>query len=298
MLDFKVPEVADREWASNCLSKASSMNCEYTFGNCYVWRTAYSSKICRYKDFYLSMWGRGKDLNYSLPIGSGDFKDAVLRIIEDADERGITPKIYGVTGSYKERLDFFFPGKFSYSFDRGSADYIYDVEKMASLSGKKYHSKRNHITNFIKNNPDWKFEIIDESNIGDCIDFHTKWINERDSDNSDYSFEYEAVLDAFDNYFKLGFTGGLIKVNSKVIAYTFGEKMNEDVFVTHFEKAPADMQGAYALINREFTRNCLSSFKYVNREEDLNIDGLRKAKLSYNPEIILEKAVAVYDKKS
>lgn len=297
MLDFKTPKISDRAWVSKCFEESSSMNCEYTFGNSYVWRTAYSSKICHYKDFFIATWGRGNDISYSLPIGKGDFADAIQAIINDAKDRGVVPKIYGVTGSYKERLDCFFENQFNFEFDRGNADYIYLTEKLASLSGKKYHSKRNHISNFIKNNPSWKFERINDNNIKECIECHTEWINSRDADiddTADYSFEYEAVLDAFENYFDLGFIGGLIRINGKVIAYTFGEKQSDEVFVTHFEKAPGDIQGAYAIINREFAANCLTSFKYVNREEDLNIEGLRKAKLSYNPEIILEKAVAVY----
>lgn len=230
---------------------------------------------------------------YSLPIGKGDFKDAVNQIILDAESNGVTPVIYGVTSNYKKLLDEHFDGKFNYKFDEGYNDYIYSTEKMANLSGKKYHSKRNHITNFKKNNPDWTFEILNENNIPECIDLHTKWINNH-ADDEDYSFEFEAVLTAFEHYGKLGFTGGLIRVQGEVIAFTFGERHSDELFVTHFEKAPADVQGAYTIINQEFTKNCLMNFEFVNREEDLGLEGLRKAKQSYNPEIFLEKCVAVY----
>ncbi|MDE5964891.1 MAG: phosphatidylglycerol lysyltransferase domain-containing protein, partial [Eubacterium sp.] len=173
-------------------------------------------------------------------------------------------------------------------------DYIYSVEKMASLSGKKYHGKRNHITNFKKNNPDWSFEIIDSSNIDECIELHSNWINTHD-DDSDYSFEFEAVLTAFENYDKLGFVGGILKVDGKAIAYTMGERHSDELFVTHFEKAPPEIQGAYPIINQEFTKNCLMDYQFVNREEDLGLDGLRKAKQSYNPEILLKKGAAAYN---
>lgn len=295
MLEFKKPVIEDKPWVDRCLKHSHSCNCEYTFGDIFVWSTAYRTLITHYKDFFICRWGKEKDYFYSLPIGNGDFSDAVNAILNDAAANGVTARIYGVTDSYKTLLDKYFPDKFTFHYDEGNYDYIYSVQKMASLSGKKYHSKRNHINNFIKNNPDWSFEVIDESNIDECIGLHTQWINNKTDDDGDYSFEFESVLASFENYKALDFKGGLLRVNGKVIAYTMGEALNGDVFVTHFEKAPADMQGAYTLINREFTRNCLMSYKYVNREEDLGIEGLRKAKQSYYPEIFLKKGTAIYN---
>lgn len=292
MLEFRKPEISDKQWVDECFSKVKSVNCEYAFGNCYVWNTIYSTLICRYNDFFICRWGRGDEIMYSLPIGEGDFADAVNAIIEDAKSLGVTPSIYGVTEEYENKLNLLFPDKFTFEYDDGNYDYIYSVENLAALSGKKYHSKRNHITNFKKNNPDWSFEVIDENNIGECIELHSQWINSRE-DDSDYSFEFEAVLTAIENFEALGFVGGLIRVSGKPIAFTFGERRNDDVFITHFEKAPADIQGAYAIINQEFAKNCLSGYKYVNREEDLGIEGLRKAKQSYKPEFLLKKSIAV-----
>lgn len=297
MLDFKTPEIDDYFWASECLKSAHSMNCEYTFGSIYLWHTAYRTKIAHYKDFFICRWGKEDELSYSLPIGKGDFKEAVLKIIEDAKLNGIVPNIYGVTESYKEMLEKEFPNQITYKYDDGNNDYIYSAEKLATLTGKKYHSKRNHITNFKKNNPDWCFEEISAENIAECINLHTNWIEERDDNDSDYSLEFESVLTGFENYEKLGFYGGIIRVNGDAIAYTYGEKMSDECFVSHFEKAPADVQGAYAIINQEFAKRLYEKgFKYINREEDLGLEGLRKAKQSYHPEIWLKKEVAVFDK--
>ena len=297
MLEFKKPEISDKEWVDECLKHANSMSCEYTFGTTYVWADAYNSEICRYKNFFICRWGYGDDISYSLPLGEGDFTDAINQIIDDAKQRGVKPSIYGVTQGYLVLLQEAFTGKFTYETSEEFSDYIYKVEKMANLSGKKYHSKRNHITNFKKNNSNWKFEVINSDNIGECIALHMKWLEEKDdAENDDYAEEFNAVLTAFKNYEKLGFVGGLIRVNGEVIAYTMGEpQMSGRCFISHFEKAPADVQGAYAIINQEFSKNCLGDFEYVNREEDLGLEGLRKAKRSYHPEIILEKWVAVYN---
>lgn len=294
MLSFKKPTIEDKQWVDECLKYVNSFNCEYTFGNLLVWSTSYLTTICKYKDFLLCRWGRNNDYMYSVPIGKGDFKDAVEQIINDAKSFHITPVIYGVTENYKKLIDKYFPNRFSYEYDEGYNDYIYSVEKMAELRGKKYHGKRNHITNFKKNNPDWSFEILNQDNINECIALHSQWIKNHEEDE-DYSYEFEAVLTAFENYEKLGFVGGLIRVDGKVIAYTMGERHSDRLFVTHFEKAPAEIQGAYPIINQEFTRNCLMNYEYVNREEDLGLEGLRKAKQSYNPELFLEKCVATYN---
>ena len=296
MLDFKKPEITDKQWVNDCLVHANSMNCEYTFGNLFIWSSAYSTEICRYKDFLICRWGKDDDINYSLPLGEGDFTDAVSAIIEYAKSNGETPVIYGITEGYLGLMQEAFTGKFTYKYDDGNNDYIYSTEKMASLSGKKYHGKRNHITNFKKNNPDWSFEKISKDNIDECLALHSKWIENKDPDDEDYSWEFEAVKKAFEYFDELDMVGGLIRVNGEVIAYTLGEpQMNGHCFVSHFEKAPADMIGAYPIINQEFTKNCLMQYEYVNREEDLGIEGLRKAKQSYHPEIWLEKCTAIYN---
>lgn len=293
MLEFKTPEIEDKPWVDECFKHLKTMNCDFTFGNIFVWSTEFTTRICRYKDFFICSWGKGSDTNYCVPIGEGDFADAVNMLVRHTKELGTDLRFYGVTREYCDMLEKYFPGKFEFEYSENYGDYIYSVEKMASLSGKKYHGKRNHITNFKKNNPDWSFEAINSENIRECIDLHAEWI-EHHNDDSDISFEFEAVLKAFENYDRLGFVGGIIRTGGKAIAYTFGEPISDSVFVTHFEKAPSDIQGAYPIINQEFTKNCLMKYEYVNREEDLGLEGLRKAKQSYNPEIFLEKCIATY----
>lgn len=296
MLNFKTPDISDKTWVNNCLMHANSMNCEYTFGNLFIWSDVYKNEICKYNDFLIVRWKESNSYYYSLPLGEGDFTDAVNQIILDAQMHNSKPKIYGVTEGYLGMLQEAFFGKFTYEYDDANYDYIYSTEKMADLSGKKYHSKRNHITYFKKNNPDWRFERITKDNIDECIEFNTKWIEEKDSDDEDYSYEFQAVLKAFEYFDELDLVGGLIRVSGKVVAFTLGEgQVNGNCFVSHFEKAPADLRGAYPIICQEFTKNCLMDYEYVNREEDLGIEGMRKAKQSYYPEIWLEKGTAVYN---
>ena len=223
MLNFYKPTIDDKSWVDACLVYNNSFNCEYTFGNLFVWSTAYRTQIAHYKDFFICRWGKAPNYMYSLPIGHGDFKDAVNALIDDAASNGIDLQMYGVTANYKKKLDECFPDKFTYTYDDGNFDYIYSVEKMAELRGKKYHGKRNHITNFKKNNPNWSFEIINKENISQCIDLHSSWIHSHEEDE-DYSFEFEAVLTAFENYEQLGFVGGILKIDDKPVAYTLSRR--------------------------------------------------------------------------
>ena len=298
MLEFHKVRLSDKEWADSCLRHAASMNCEYTFGNLYIWQEAYATEICHYKDFLICRWDAESHIAYSMPLGEGNFTEAVEQILADAASHDMPARIYGITSGYLMMLQEAFTGQFEYHYDEGMYDYIYSVEKMTNLSGKKYHGKRNHITNFKKNYPDWSFEEISKDNIEECIETHLRWLSEKGEEDEDYQDEFQAVLKAFRHYDELGWRGGLIRAGGQVVAFTMGEALPSGrCFVTHFEKASADMQGAYPIINQEFTKNCLQDFEYVNREEDLGIEGLRKAKQSYRPEILLEKCMAVYHDK-
>ncbi len=185
-------------------------------------------------------------------------------------------------------LEDLFPGKFIIEEDRDLADYIYKSEDLINLSGKKYHGKRNHIKRFKDNN--WSFETLTDENMEDCLEMNRQWcvLNDCGMDESKKA-EFCAVKQSFKYYKELGFFGGLLRVDGRVIAYTMAERLNSNTVNVHIEKAFSDIQGAYPAINHEFVFNMASEYEYVNREEDLGIEGLRKAKLSYNPAILLSK---------
>ena len=180
--------------------------------------------------------------------------------------------------------------------DRDSSDYIYLQEKLSSLSGKKLHAKRNHIHRFEEEYPDWTYESITEENEEECARMAMEWcmqncMTEEERIEYDKIDESRLVVYAIRHREQLGFVGGAIRAAGKIIAITLGEPLTKDTFVVHFEKAYADIQGAYPIINREFVKHEMAEYQYVNREEDMGEEGLRKAKLSYRPEILLEKGI-------
>ena len=199
--------------------------------------------------------------------------------------------MYSLSEKSVKELNELFPDRFEIIPTRSFFDYIYTSEDLCELKGRKYHAKRNHISYF-KNNFNWNYERITPDNIKDCIEMNKKWEAIND-DSVGLDNELNAINRAFDKYFELGFTGGLIRRDGEVVAYTFGEPITDEVFCTHVEKAFSDVRGAYPIINQQFCENELMSYKYVNREDDTGDDGLRQAKLSYNPTILLKKFDAV-----
>jgi hypothetical protein len=161
------------------------------------------------------------------------------------------------------------------------------------LKGRKYHSKKNHFNSF-KNSYKFIYEEINENNINDCIEFSKEWYANSEQ-TADLLKEQKVLENALNNYFKLNLIGAIIKINGKTIAFCIGEKMyKENIFCTHFEKASSEFPAAYTAINKLFSEFSINNFEFVNREDDAGIEGLRKAKLSYYPEFILEKYYAEF----
>lgn len=280
MIEFKKPELSDREWAAECFRKSGTTDCAFCFGNLMMWAEIYKVKIARVGSFFVSRsYLDGDSAVFCFPKGDGDVEE-IISLLEN--EYG-NVSFFGLDENDKSLLEQIRRDKYLITPDRDSSDYIYNVSDLSELPGKKYHQKRNHIA-FFEKTYNWTYEKIDESNVWECLEMNDIW-NEKNSDKILTGTDKEeiAIKRAFENYEQLGFVGGLLRVDSKVCAYTFGEEINDKTFCTHVEKAFYDMRGAYPMINREFARRELSSYEFVNREEDMGLEGLRKAKLSYHP---------------
>lgn len=288
MFEFKSPALEDRNWVQPLLEKSGYMGCENSFGTLYIWSEAYSTKICRYKDFFLRCSGKDQPY-YGFPIGESDPYPVIEELIADAKEKGKSFKMIGVTQDIARELEVAMPGRFVFKADRNNADYIYSTENLIKLAGRKYHGKRNHIAQFIRAYS-WTYEDITKETIPDCLQVAQKWAD-ADEDKEGAEAEALAMRKAFDAFDELKMKGGLIRIDGEPVAFTVGEEINPRIFVLHFEKALNGYNGLYAAINQMFAEHHLAQYTYVNREEDLGLEGLRKAKLSYHPSILLEKYV-------
>ena len=286
MFDFHQPTMNDFDWLKSVLSEIDTMSCEYALSNLIGWSGYYGAEIANVENCLVAKIK--KNDVFGFPKGN-NWKNALIALKNEYDY----PSFYGLTIDEKHLLEETFPSEYVFYPSRNSFDYIYRVTDLSALSGKKYHSKRNHISYF-KKNYDWSYESMNETNISECIRMNEKWYeNNVENDPEGIEAERNVLNQSFTNFDKFGFIGGVLRVNGEVIAFTFGEKLNENTFVTHFEKAFADIRGAYPMINNQFALNTINNYEYVNREDDMGSEGLRKAKLSYYPEILLEKYTAV-----
>lgn len=286
MFDFHQPKIEEIDWIRRVIKEAQPKSCEYAVSNLIGWCTYYGAEIAEVDGTLVSKIKKN-DL-FGFPKGD-NWKVALQSIKKEYEY----PSFYGLVQDEKEKLESQFPGEYNFYPSRDSFDYIYRVSDLAELAGKKYHSKRNHISYFQKNY-DWSYEEINSINIDECILMNEKWfLMNADKLSGSIDAERDVLKLAFDNYDLFVFKGALLRVNGEVIAFTFGEELNHNTFVTHFEKAFSNIRGAYPMINMLFAKKTLTEYEYVNREDDVGSEGLRKAKLSYHPEILLEKFTAV-----
>ena len=296
MLEWSIPEAEDEDWINSCIAVSGTMASDASFANIYLLRNKYSTKISRYKDFIIRKYsGKGARCGYTFPLGKGDVAKALAEIEKDAKECGERLQFAFVTEEQKEVLENAMPARFCYSSDAGDSDYIYLRRELASLSGKAFHKKKNHFSKFVRTYPDYKYYEIGACNIYDAQKVADAWYYEhlQDEDASQLA-EYKAIKEALDNFEELGLIGGIIYVNDSPCAMTIASKINENTVDVHFEKAVGEyaLNGGYAAINKLFSEK-LDGVTWLNREEDIGIEGLRKAKLSYRPKIMLKKYSAV-----
>lgn len=289
---FKRPELEDREIIRAYFCKSPSRSCERTFSNVYLWSRFYQVEYAIVKDA-LIFRDNSAQLAFAYPAGEPEHVKNALRFLEEYSlKQGKPLRLYHVTQENFAQLDAWCPGQFQVTYNRDVADYVYEYEKLCSLAGKKLHSKRNHINKFKSTYTDWSYEKLSEKNQEECFQMALEWrtLNGCEED-PEKNAEMCVTLNSLRLYKELGETGGILRVNGKIAAFTIGEPMCGDTFVVHIEKAFADIEGAYTMINQQFVEHECSAYKYVNREEDAGALGLRKAKLSYKPAFLVEKGI-------
>ncbi|MDR1805354.1 MAG: phosphatidylglycerol lysyltransferase domain-containing protein [Clostridium sp.] len=285
MLDFREMTLGDYAPMKAMQEASRQTACEYLPGNIYLWGKHYGTQICFIGgDFYASF--SPKFRSYCFPTGGGDPAAALEELRLDAERRGNPFRLFGLFKENCDLLEQLYPCCFAFAEQRDMADYVYTASELAELPGKRYHAKRNHISAFVKANS-WHYEPMGRNNIAECKAFQRVWFAANQSKSpAALAQENEVVQAALENFFALGFVGGVLFVNREVVGFTLGERVNESVFCTHIEKADGSIRGAYPMLNQQFAQNALGGYSYINREEDTGDEGLRKAKLSYHPAML------------
>ncbi len=307
MMDWKTPTLTDLETLQKCAATNDFFANVYGAANCVLYAKKFGAQIALEGGWlFLRLYEDQKPrffFPHKIDGGLEGAEEALKLLAREADGAFV---LKNITAAEKEIAARVFPGA-QFAGAREYGDYIYRTEDLAALSGKKYGKKRNHIKQFKAKRPGWRFEPLTSGNLQDAREIEEKWLEEVlafDADNAggdqpsaavraDLQIEKEIIFSALENFdcFEkdCGMTGGLLYVDDKPAAFCVASLLSAAVTDVHFEKCLFEFarDGGYAVINNEFSKSVKTEF--INREEDLGIEGLRKAKLSYYPEEILEK---------
>lgn len=288
MINFKAMEKSEINEFRKYYDYDSALGCDLNLLNAYLWRNEFNIKFAVLDGTLIKAYFKddGTIWGYCLPSGK-NVRGALNQIMTDACERGSNPYIVLLTTDQRAVLESAYPSRFTYERSPENQDYIYLARDLVTLPGKKYHGKRNHISKFYRTYSDTRFETLDNSNADDAMQVVTQWCEENDYDPDVYE-EAKVIGEAFELREEYGMQGAVLYVDDKPAAMTLGSEISPKVFDVNFEKALRKYDGVYAVINNEFAKT-LTQYEYINREEDMGIEGLRKAKLSYNPYIILDR---------
>lgn len=290
-LEFKKPELGDREMINRYFRMNRNRSCEYTFANLYLWSRHYKVQYTIVDDMLVFQYTENK--YFTFPQGD---RTKLKRVLDDlrewCKERNLEFHLTNVNAEQFALLEEVYPGEFTVEYYRDSADYVYETEKLIALSGKKYHGKKNHINKFMKLYPDWTYEKITADNVEECFQMALDWRRDNGcEEDPEKNAEMCVTLNSLRLMEELELVGGLIRAEGRVVAFSIGEPVCDDTMVVHIEKAYADVQGAYTIINQQFLLHEAAEYKYVNREEDMGDEGLRQAKESYRPVFLVEKGL-------
>ena len=291
MLDLQHLKTEHKALIEKYIPAECAQMCDFSFGNLYSWSAAEHTEFCESDGFLFLRSTFNGVTSYAFPWGSGDVDKALDKIRQDALEREADLSFYCVAPEQLVQLQRFFGTSLVVKEQRDYFDYVYLRENLATLKGRKFHSKKNHVNSFCKKY-NYKYEELSQSNLQECLQFSHSWHMMGESTQR-LEAERQVIDKAFRNFERLGLKGALIRVDGAIVAYALGEQMSRsDTFCVHFEKASPDFPQAYAAINKLFAENSLGDYKYINREDDAGVEGLRKAKLSYQPEYLVKKYYA------
>lgn len=298
--DFKNFEIKDKPLIDS-FTKPWKLDCsDLSFANMFIWGADGKFQYTIYEDvLYIKLNFQTVPEFFWPPIpryGSDfDYKKLMDNVYDYLRRKNLPLMIRNIWEPFKEIIEKAYPGIYMEPADI-SWDYVYLREKLATLKGKKLHGKRNHINRFLENYPDYEYRKLNSSMYEECISVYDEWKEGKDLSEVEFANERKSVALALQNMEALGLTGGAIVIDGKIKAFSIGERIREDVQLIHIEKADAEINGLFAIINQQYVLHECEGVTYINREEDMGVEGMRKAKRSYYPEYMVKKYFASPEK--
>lgn len=297
---FKNFDIKDKQLIES-YTKPWKLDCsDLSFANMFIWgadgkfQYTISDDVLyiklNFKSFPEFFWPPipryGSDFNYRMLID---------KVFDYMDKNSVVSVIRNIWEPFKEIIEksnpelYIEPAEIAW-------DYVYSREKLATLKGKKLHGKRNHINKFLETYPNYEYRRLEPSMYQDCLDVYDEWKEGKDLSPDEFSNERRSVALALENMETLGLTGGAILIDGIIKAFSIGERIREDVQLIHIEKADAEINGLFSMINQQYILHECQDVEFINREEDMGVEGMRKAKRSYYPEYMVKKYFASREK--
>ncbi len=293
MIDFRPLTVEDFPVASRILKNSGIENCDHCFATMLVWSHRHNIDISIQEETVFMRSFGIEHRWYLYPAGKMDKVKAIELILQDAAANNIKRSIYGIDRRGAEIISQHFSDKLNVTEDRDGSDYLYLATDLINLPGKNYQKKRNHVSRFLRENPSYKFIKMSAENIHLAKQFEMDWCARYDCGaGRDLSSEQKGIMALLDNFDKMDLMGAMIETDGKIVAMSIAAPINHRIVDVIVEKAYHDINGAYAIINRDFAANCFAEFELIDREDDMGIENLRKAKMSYFPYEIRKKYLA------
>lgn len=299
-LDFKAIELKDRALLQQLLYKYGENSCQHSFASMYCMADKYGDSYC-IEDNWLFLYRAGLETDtyrtYLAPMGDsgeGDCSYAVQRLKADARYYGKKVRFESVTRAAAERMKESLGENYVICQKRDLSEYLYTYTKLTELPGHSLASKRTDINRFYRvYGNQIRIELLKEEHVPAVMEFQRQWLNSRIGDaNERYLLHEERAIErALADYTTIGLSGIVIFLDNQVCGYAFGADISENCYDVMIEKGNREVKDIYRILNKELVKRCCQGKTYINREEDLGDEGLRKSKLSYYPDILLEKYV-------
>lgn len=292
MIAFQSPAASDGSWVRPLLQAEGLPLCNYSFPVLFCWQGAFRGEYAPLGRRLLVRLNSSLGHSYLWPVGEGDPAPALEALTQDAHAAGQPLRLISLTLYHKNWLEDHYPGRFAFEEARDGFDYLYSVDRLASLPGKKLHAKRNHIRRLDDACPGWAWAPLTGEDIPACLAMEAAWHRaalERETVQglSTLDDEHRALTLALENMAPLALEGVILRCQGEVLGFSLGAKLTDTIFDVHFERARGDIQGAYPAVNRSFAQYVQAhhpQVRYLDREDDMGLPGLRKAKLSYYPD--------------
>jgi hypothetical protein len=271
---FKLIGMEDRDILTAAIARHPSPACEFHFANIFLWRHFEHSKFTVINDNLCILCGPPSELAYFLqPIGEAEMETTVRTCLSFA------PRLSRVTEAFALR----YGGSYRYEPDRDNFDYVYRTEDLVQLKGKRYDGKRNRIRKFEKGHT-CEYARYRRGDLKDCLQLLEGWLEVKAASDGFFGQVWRMVIeDALESWEELGLLGGVFRIGRRVVAFSFGSKLAPDTAVIPIEIVDPGYDGLSQWVNREFIRREWSDCRFINREQDNGIPGLRRAKTTYHP---------------